>query len=174
MAHTLYLLRHAKSSWSKPGLDDFDRPLNPRGKATRDFLVDWFADNGIRPDLVICSPAKRTRQTLKPIKALWDPRPEIVFEASVYEAELATLKNTLRHASSDHRSILLVGHNPGLQQLALDLMDNGSDAHSQSLRTKFPTGAIACLTTNGESWKRMQGGSFHLQEFVLPREQMAA
>lgn len=174
MARTLYLLRHAKSSWSNPDLDDFDRPLNPRGKAARGVITEWFADNHVRPSLVICSPSKRTRQTLKPIKRIWDPRPEIVYDERVYESSASTLRDVVRHAAAEHRSILLIGHNPGLQMLALDLIIGGQDHAHRELRTKFPTGAILKLTTDVDSWHRMSGDSFRLDDFVLPRELMAA
>ncbi|MEQ8667042.1 MAG: histidine phosphatase family protein [Rhodospirillales bacterium] len=171
---TLYLLRHAKSSWSDPSLDDVERPLNSRGKEARDVIADWFRRNRIRPDLVICSPAKRTRQTLKPIRKLWDPCPGIIFEPKVYEASAGDLHDVLRHAAPNARSILLVGHNPGLQSLAADLMDDSMDGPARQLRAKFPTGAIACLTADKEGWMRMSGGAFRLRDFVLPRLLAAA
>lgn len=174
MARRLYLLRHAKSSWGNRDLDDFDRPLNARGKATRETIVDWFASNNVKPSLVICSPSKRTRQTLKPIKAMWDPRPEIIYDPSIYEASLSALKDSLRHHAGEHRSILMVGHNPGMQMLALDLMKNAASSSSRALEAKFPTGAIASLSTDADAWSRMQSGAFRLNEFFQPRTLMAA
>ena len=171
---TLTLLRHAKSSWSDPSLDDFDRPLNPRGKEARDAITTWFREHDVRPDLIICSPSKRTRQTLKPVKKLWDPRPEIVYDPKVYEASANDLRNVLRKAASTHRSIMLVGHNPGLQMLALDLVDDPMAGPGRQLASKFPTGAIARLTADTDSWNRMRSGAFRLRDFVLPRELLAA
>lgn len=171
---TLYLLRHAKSSWSDSSLDDFDRPLNARGKATRDILADWFRTHEIRPDLVICSPAKRTRQTLKPIRKIWEPRPEIVYEPKVYEASVSALKGVLRTAAPKAHSILLVGHNPGLQMLALDLIDGSTDEANRALQGKFPTGAIVRLSAESDDWQHMRGETFKLRDFILPRGLIAA
>lgn len=171
---TLYLLRHAKSSWSDPSLDDFDRPLNARGKQARDAIAGWFREHGVRPDLIVCSPARRTRQTLKPIRKLWEPRPEILYDPKVYEAAAGDLRAVLRHAAGGARSILLVGHNPGLQCLALDLIDDSVTGPARQLGAKFPTGAIACLTADSDAWNRMSSGAFRLREFVVPRELLAA
>lgn len=168
--HTLCLLRHAKSSWNDPSLSDFDRPLNDRGKDARKLIKRWFKDNKVSPDLVICSPSKRTRETLEPLLDLWKTKPEIVYAEETYEARASDLHEVLRKRAKDARNVLLVGHNPGIQNLALDLIQDGYDKHVKRLRSKFPTGGIARLTAKPDDWRRMSSGSFRLKDFAVPRD----
>jgi len=168
--HTLYLLRHAKSSWRDPVLGDFQRPLNERGKKARKLIKRWFKEHKIRPDLVICSPSVRTRETLAPLLDLWKPKPEILYEGKVYEAHATDLHAVLRQHAKDVESILMIGHNPGMQHLALDLIDDDRGGIADRLRAKFPTGGIARLTAERDDWQAMKSGSFRLRDFVVPRE----
>jgi phosphohistidine phosphatase len=116
----LHLLRHAKSSWADPELDDFDRPLAPRGRRAARTMRTHLAEVGIRPALVLCSPARRTRQTLKRVLgALGDPA--VRFEASLYEASVHDVVKLLLRVQVDAAEVLVVGHNPWIEELALRL-----------------------------------------------------
>ncbi len=167
---TLYLLRHAKSSWNDPSQNDFDRPLNARGKAARMLIRTWLKQNGVRPGLILCSPAVRTRETLEPLLDLWNPVPEIRYEARIYEAATHSLKDVLRSAAADARSILMIGHNPGTQRLALDLADGAPSKYLDRLQEKVPTATLIRLDADGNAWARMESGAFRLGDFVVARE----
>src|SRR5580765_2518701 len=121
---TLYLLRHAKSSWDDAGLSDHDRPLAPRGQRAVKKLAAHVREEGLAPDLVLCSTAARTRATVDPLrKALGDP--EIRYLAELYAAWDDTLLDIVRNVEPEARALLLVGHNPGLQSLAVRLAGSG-------------------------------------------------
>jgi phosphohistidine phosphatase len=145
----LYLLRHAKSSWDEPGLADHDRPLARRGKRAADAMGRYMREHGIEPEVVLCSSATRTRQTLERLGL-----PDARIEPELYGADAATLRALIPDASS----AMLIGHNPGMQDLALSLARSG--AKLGELAEKFPTGARATIELDtGE-----------LVDFVRPRD----
>ena len=116
---TLLLLRHAKSAWSDPRLDDHDRPLNGRGERAAKAMADHIAREGPRPDLILCSTAMRTRQTLAPlVKRLGAPAPPISLENGLYLASEDVLLAHIRGVADGVPTVLLIGHNDGIGQLA--------------------------------------------------------
>src|SRR5690349_17594098 len=119
---TLLLLRHAKSAWSDPRLDDHDRPLNGRGERAAKAMADRIARKAPRPDLILCSTAMRTRQTLAPLlKRLDGPAPPISLENGLYLASDDALLVRLQAVADDVPTVLLIGHNDGIGQLAANL-----------------------------------------------------
>ena len=119
---TLYLLRHAKSSWKDRGLDDLDRPLNKRGRETAKTMAAYLRRAKITPDVVLCSTAVRAKQTLEPIaKAIKPPR--VAFESRIYGVAQPELLKYLRGVPESVESALMIGHNPGLHDLALALAE---------------------------------------------------
>ncbi|MBX2869202.1 MAG: histidine phosphatase family protein [Acidiferrobacterales bacterium] len=116
----LVLLRHAKSDWHSGVQRDFDRPLNRRGRLAAPAMGDWFTENEIRPDIILCSPAERTRETIALVseRCQWSDI-ELAFVPSLYHASLQDLLQSIESGLDDHRSIMLVGHNPGLELLLL-------------------------------------------------------
>ncbi|MGH9865697.1 MAG: SixA phosphatase family protein [Candidatus Acidiferrales bacterium] len=165
---TLHLLRHAKSSWKDPNLDDHDRPLNKRGRQTAKLIAAYFRRAKIAPDLVICSTAVRARQTLDPIAKVRKP-PKIVIEREMYEGMQKTLWEQLRNIPKRAKCVLLIGHNPGLQDLALALADAGAGEPSPSVKAKFPTGAIASFRVKG-AWKALQPHHAVLFSYTTPEK----
>jgi phosphohistidine phosphatase len=166
----LYLLRHAKSSWDGPDIADFDRPLNKRGRKAAKLMAQYFRDNGIAPRAVICSPAKRTRETLKHLMPALGDVP-ITFDHRVYEASYQTLLMCLAELPADLPSALLIGHNPGLERLALYLMnDLGHGPGASRLQDKYPTGSLAILSVPAEDWNDLKVGSGRLDDFVRPSD----
>lgn len=109
----LYLLRHAKSSWDQAQLADFDRPLNQRGYNDAQAMADYIDQQGYQPEVILCSSAKRTRETLSPILKLMKTRPEVIFLDSIYEAEWTALRDAVEERTED--SIMLIGHCPGIE-----------------------------------------------------------
>jgi phosphohistidine phosphatase len=168
---TLLLLRHAKSAWSDPRLDDHDRPLNGRGERAAKAMADHIARRGPRPDLILCSTAMRTRQTLAPLlKRLGSPAPPISLENGLYLASEDALLARLQAVAGDMPTVLLIGHNDGIGQLAADLAGNGPPDALAALREKYPTGALAVLRMPDGSWSDLKVGSAKLLEFVRPRD----
>jgi phosphohistidine phosphatase len=159
----LHLLRHAKSSWDEPGLADHERPLAPRGRRACKKLAKHLRREGIRPDLVLCSSSLRTRETLDLVlPALGDPAIEI--EDGLYAASSDELLGRLRELSETDGSVLLIAHNPGLQDLALELATGQTP-----LAEKFPTGALASFAFD-VPWPRVGEAGAQLVAYVVPRE----
>ena len=168
---TLLLLRHAKSAWSDPRLDDHDRPLNGRGERAAKAVADRIARQGPRPDLILCSTAMRTRQTLAPLlKRLDGPAPPISLENGLYLASEDALLARLQAVADDVSTVLLIGHNDGIGQLAVSLAGDGPADALAALRAKYPTGALAVLRAPDASWADLRPGSAKLLEFVRPRD----
>jgi phosphohistidine phosphatase len=150
----LYLLRHAKSSWKDERLDDHDRPLAPRGKRASKAIGRYLRDHDIEPELVLCSSAKRARQTLERLgPAGVDAR----VEPELYAAGAHDLLERLRAVPDDVASVMLIGHNPGMQQLASLL---------GGLDDKFPTAALA--TFDCDAWSTLERAE--LIDYVKPRD----
>ncbi len=163
---TLYVLRHAKSSWDDPALADRDRPLAPRGERAAARIATYVARERISPALVLCSPAVRARETLEAILPELRSDPELSYEAGLYGAYADGLVERLRAVPDAVPSVLLVGHNPGLHELVLLLAD---PATAERPREKFPTGALATLEFSG-SWSELAEGEARLVDYVVPRE----
>jgi phosphohistidine phosphatase len=165
----LWLLRHAKSSWDDPDLPDRLRPLAPRGiRATR-AMARHLRAAGVAPDLVLCSPARRAVQTWEGVAAGVPPDTAVETGETIYHADGDELLARLREVPSGIGSVLLVGHNPALQDLAVDLVGSGDPRVRERLVTKFPTGALATLDVPGE-WHDLTSGAASLLAFVVPRE----
>jgi len=171
LTRTLLLLRHAKSAWSDPRLDDHDRPLNRRGERAAKAMADHFARLGLRPDLILCSTALRTRQTLAPIVAtLAAPAPPINLSKDLYLASEDVLLAQLQAVGDDAATVLLIGHNDGIWHFATALAGDGPPAELAALRDKFPTGALATLALRDGPWRTLGSGAARLVSFVRPRD----
>jgi phosphohistidine phosphatase len=164
---TLYVLRHAKSSWDEPGLADYDRPLAPRGIDAAARIAEHMRREGVSPELVLCSPAARAKETLSGLgDALGDARVELV--RALYEASESDLLAVLHGVEADVASVLLIGHNPSMQRLALLLSSGG--ALLDDLRNKYPTAGLATLEIPEVEWRHLRMGDATLAAFVKPRE----
>jgi phosphohistidine phosphatase len=163
-SHHIVIVRHAKSSWDDDSLTDIDRPLSKRGRNALPLVNAHIAGLGLSVDLVISSPSVRTRATLDGIRAaLGDAT--ITLDRNVYEATGDQLIDILRAVEETVPTVLLVGHNPGVSELVDDLVD---DAAASARIGKFPTGALALLSTRGP-WRELGPGSATLVDFWTPR-----
>ena len=163
----IHLLRHAKSSWDNPGLDDHDRPLAPRGRKAAKRMARHLADGGVAPGLVLCSSAVRTRQTLERIAAGLPEGTPTEIEDGLYAANASALVERLRRVPDGINGVMVVAHNPGLQDLALLLAGRGDGL--ERLREKFPTCALATLACE-RRWDELHAGSCELVALVVPRD----
>ena len=164
----LWLLRHAKSSWDDPDMEDVDRPLAPRGARAADRMRDYLDAEEIRPELVLCSSALRTRETLARILPGLGSELTVRIEPPVYSFDTDALLERLRDVPADVGSVMLIGHNPAMQELA-SLLARGGDRLDE-LRRGFPTGALAEVDLGVGSWRELAPGSGRLQRFIVPRE----
>ena len=167
---TLTLLRHAKSSWSSPATSDFDRSLNKRGRRAARTVGRELKTQGLAFDAVIASPAARVVETVddvadgygSPIRPSFDPR--------VYMASAATLLGIVREADDDAERLLLIGHNPGLEALALLLTREDGNGLRGELASKYPTATVAEIALPIEHWRDAAPGSGELARFIRPRD----
>lgn len=162
MIRNLYLLRHAKSDWSVSGQKDFDRELNNRGLNDAPRMGRKLYDMEVYPDLLISSPAKRTRLTTDFIveQIKYDPE-RVVFNEDIYEASMRTLLSVINNLDDKHHRVMLVGHNPGFTYLAeyLTKQDIGN----------VPTCGVLNIEFNDLNWKEVSGGTGQLRWFIYPK-----
>jgi phosphohistidine phosphatase len=167
---TLSLLRHAKSAWDDPDLDDHERGLAQRGVKAAGLIGRYLSTETLKPDLIVCSTAVRARATLALVlPELASPAPEIRYDDALYLTSPVTLLDVLRRLGSGPRRVLLIGHNPGLHALALELAGGGNRKALAELATRFPTAALAVLTFAATSWKEIKPASGRLERLVSPR-----
>ena len=165
---TIHLLRHAKSSWSDTGVADHDRPLAPRGQRAARRLAKRLDQHGVAPALVLCSSARRSRDTLALIARALPKKTEILVEDELYAAPAEVLLRRLGRIPDAIPSALIIGHNPGLQDLALTLAGRGTGL--ERLRESFPTCALVTMRIPAPSWRELMPGKAELVDYVLPRD----
>jgi len=163
----LYLLRHAKSSWKDPSLPDHDRPLAGRGRRAAKAIARHMQDHGIEPELVLCSTARRARETLDRIEPALGTS-TVRVEDDLYAASAPALLARLRTVPDTVESVMVIGHNPGLQDLALDLARPSPTV--RELATRYPTAALATLAFPASSWQELDSDTTELVELVRPRD----
>lgn len=163
----LAVLRHAKSDWPA-GVADRDRPLGRRGQRDAPAAGRWIAEHVGVPDVVWCSPARRTRETWELLAPQLGGSPAVEFDERIYEASVSDLIEVLRETAKGSSSVLLVGHNPGVQELVLALAGGQHNEVQMLAETKFPTSGVALLDVNGP-WRELASGSARLADFAVPR-----
>ena len=165
----LYLLRHAKSSWEDDGLDDFDRPLNPRGKRAALAIGQFLAQEGRPIDRVLSSGARRADETVDLVAsragALSAER-----RRTLYLAEPAAILAEVRRLGPEVTTAMIVGHNPGLETFTLALADDPRSETSLRVADKFPTAALAIFSLPVSNWSEVRLASGRLDRFLTPKE----
>lgn len=166
----LLLLRHAKAVIGEGGMRDIDRPLAPRGEKAAKAMGRYMADHDMVPDLVLCSPARRTRQTWT-IASGELPKAETRYIDELYDfGDGEALLSVIRQEGGSARRLLLVTHNPATQNLALSLAGSGDTLLRQRMMEKFPTAGLAVLSLTGAGWAATAEGAARLEAFVRPRD----
>jgi phosphohistidine phosphatase len=167
---TLSLLRHAKSSWDAPGLDDFERPLARRGEDAAPRMGGFMKKQKIAPQLILCSPAVRTRQTLDLVLPYLSGAPAVAYEDALYLAAARTLLARVRKIDAGVTHAMLVGHDPGMHELAVDLAGSGEAEALAALAHKFPTAGLAVIAFEATTqWSRIAPGKGRLKQFMTPK-----
>jgi phosphohistidine phosphatase len=157
---TLLLLRHAKSDWDNTGLRDFDRPLAKRGIRDASRMGEALKKQGVLPDFILCSPAKRAKETMELCKQAAELESQVEFEQNIYEASSAELLKLVRQLSDAHPGVLMIGHNPGFENLLSRLI--GSDR-------QMPTATLACVRFQIDAWENVEDGEGELLWFLIPK-----
>jgi phosphohistidine phosphatase len=163
----LTLLRHAKSGWDDPVVRDFERPLNPRGRRAARTVAREMRRLGLGFDLILASPARRVVETIAEVAAEFGPLPAD-YDERLYLASPETLLDVVHQAPAGADRLLLVGHNPGLESLALALSSAGPLRSEAEL--KYPTATLAEIALPIESWGEARAGDGELRRFIRPRD----
>jgi phosphohistidine phosphatase len=172
----LMLLRHAKSSWPS-ATSDLERPLSDRGEAAARLMGSYMAHHALFPDAVVCSPARRTRDTWTGVAvgmsgaSMGSHEPD--YDARLYAAPRHAIVSVIRHTRGP-RTLLVIGHNPGLQEAAESLIAAGDVVLRERLREKFPTAALAVIDFTAAAWDEVHERSGRLDRYVTPRSLAAA
>jgi phosphohistidine phosphatase len=165
---TLTLLRHAKSSWDDPVKRDFDRPLNPRGRRAARTVGREMRSLGLGFDRVIASPARRVVETIEEVALSFGPL-NAEYDERVYLAPAAALVDLVRETPDSVGRLLLVGHNPGLEELALFLAGRHGPLRSE-VAIKYPTGTLAEIEFATQHWRTIGRGQGTIVRFIRPRD----
>ena len=167
---TLILLRHAKSSWKDPTLPDRERPLSTRGMNDAPAMGRAMTERGIDPELVLCSSARRTVDTLDLVLPELKVEPQVMYEDSLYHASPEEMLDMLRAIPPGASRVLMVGHNPEIETFAMDLIGSGPKHMRDRLMEKYPTGALAVLNFTAGLWSSVDVNSGSLSLFLTPKE----
>lgn len=159
----LLIFRHAKSSWTDPNLSDFERPLNERGLRTAPFMGKLIVERGLSPAAIVSSPAKRARQTAELVVNEIGVETNLSFDDRIYEASPNALRIVVSETISDLTSVMIVGHNPGIE---------GFIRHLTGKIESMPTAALAVIDLNIESWKEINHDTGSLITIIRPKEEM--
>ncbi len=169
---TLILMRHAKSGWAGPGMDDHDRALNKRGRSAAPVMARWLEARGLRPGKVLCSPSRRTCETAALMRDAvpWLPEPEL--PAALYHAGPGRLLEHLRRLPKGCDSVLVIGHEPGLSALLRMLGSRAAAPECRRAYVHFPTAAMAVLEADIGDWRALGADRVEFVAFAVPRELM--
>ena len=166
----LILMRHAKSAWDDPHQKDIDRPLSARGRKAAPRMGEWLAGEAYRPDVVLCSAARRTRETLDLLRPHLPKSVAIEFLQGLYMAAPREMMTEIGKVPATAETVMLIGHNPGIGSLAALLAGSGEEQALGAMHGKFPTAAIAVLGFNVGKWTETVPGSGILRTFMRPRD----
>jgi phosphohistidine phosphatase len=166
----LILLRHAKSGWDDPVPRDFDRPLNAKGLRAARAVGRYAREAGIDFDAVVASPALRVTETLAEFASGYGQIPEPSYDRRIYLASAQALLEVIQGVDDGTETVLLVGHNPGLEDLVFLLVPEGEDDAREQVEEKYPTASIAEITLGVDHWADTEVGSGTLDRFIRPRD----
>lgn len=163
----LYLLRHAKSSWVLAGQLDYERGLTERGWNDLELISELILERKIAPDFIYCSGARRTRDTLQGVAHALPRDAKVEFEDAIYQARTKDLLDVLRGVPKKRKSVLLIGHNPSIHDLSVEIARESEDL--ERVAAKFPTAALAEFTYDGD-WADLGTDAVDLTQFTTPKQ----
>jgi phosphohistidine phosphatase len=163
------LLRHAKSDLSAPGQSDHERDLNQRGRDTGPKVGHYLARHSLRPDQVLCSTARRARATWDLVATEIGEAPPVIFERRLYNAPAAAVLGIVQATDDAVRALMVIGHNPGLQDLTVMMIASGDLEHRERLHEKLPTAALVVIDFAVDSWAELHPHAGRLERFIVPR-----
>lgn len=167
----LLLMRHGKSDWNKPGQEDIERPLAPRGQKAAGRIAAWIEEHGLRPDAALVSTARRTQETWQLAKDAFGNGVSSEIQEALYLASPGELLEQLAGIADSHATVLVIGHNPGLESLSHLLAGPGTDSAALAeLRRGFPTAALAVFELARDSWSSLSSDGARMTDFVRPRD----
>jgi len=165
----LILLRHAKADRAQPGERDIDRRLEERGRKEAALIGGYMASHGLTPDRVLISPAVRTQETWKSASAAFRPAPATATAERLYDASAQTIFSIVTDAPATAQSVLVIGHNPGVHELALALIASGDIEAREQLAEKLPTSGLIVIDFAVDAWLELHAHSGRLERFVTPK-----
>lgn len=166
----LVLLRHFKSSWAEPGIPDRDRPLAPRGQRDATAMAETMIARDLVPDRILCSPARRTRETLALLQARIHCDCSIEFLDELYAGPDLDYRRIIAGKGGDSERLMVIGHNPRIHVTAVELIGGGRRGDQEHLEAKYPTGALAVIEFDASSWHAITEDSGRLTAFVRPHD----
>lgn len=170
----LLLFRHSNAERADAGVSDLARELSPQGRSDAALIGTYLANHSFRPNRTLVSPAIRTRETWRQAAAALRAAPEPVFDERLYNASPETLLDTIRETPHSIETLLLIGHNPGLHELAILLVGTGDIDTRERLRENFPTSGLAILDFAVDRWAAVHARSARLERFANPKSISAA
>ena len=165
----LILFRHAKSDWSVLGQGDHNRRLAARGVNAAGLMGRWLHQVGLVPDLILCSTAQRTRETLALAWTQWPERPEVRYDEQLYLGSVGTMLRVIHREADTQSKLMVIGHNPGMWELAVSLVRDGAQPQTKGLIGKFPTASVAVVQFEIPSWGDLALGTGELVTFQRPK-----
>lgn len=167
---TLYVLRHAKAAMAKPGMRDFDRPLDMRGETDCGHIAAMLREKGFTPATIVCSPSARTRMTLAGVLPAWDDAPAVAYDQNLYSGSPESYWDALRQQDGA-AAAMIIGHNPMCEILAHEAAPSGNEPALAVMRSKYPTGALAVVEfPAAQSWAEIRPGAGRLIDFIVPKD----
>jgi phosphohistidine phosphatase len=170
----LMLLRHAKSEKAESGMSDRDRGLTPRGRSDALRMGAYMTHHALIPDRSVVSTARRTRETWERLATAFASPPPVSYEDRLYNASADGILNVIKEAGGSARTLLVIGHNPGLHELARRLIAAGDVGARELLNEGLPTSGLVVIDFPGGNWQRLHVNSGRLERFVTPRLLRAA
>lgn len=166
----LAILRHAKSDWGNPGLTDFDRPLNKRGRKAAKKVGNELRERGLSFDRIVCSPAQRAKETVERFERGYESLPELSFEPRLYMCSTGTLIDVINNLPDEAQTVMIVGHNPGFHDIVLRMTKPNGDGLREKVGANYPTGAFALIDFPTDHWADVEPASGEIRQVIFPRE----
>ena len=167
---TIFLLRHAKSKWGDPNISDFDRPLADRGIKSAKKIGKYLKKKNYTPNVVYCSSALRAKQTCECINRIIKKKKNIIYKKDLYMSDSGTFIKFLKNTKDKYNSAMIISHNPGIENFAIEMIQNKDNEIYDNINAKYPTGGLVIIKLKNSNWSKLKFESGEVCEFIKPRE----